>query len=465
MDNKIFDVSKPGKAAPSPISRPIIVGQGSATPDTSLTGDNSSIETMAAEPTNTPIRVSMADEEHQVDVVSGSAGTDMPSHDSEQSAVEAPAGLRTQTPGQLFHSSEGATIPPHEMEELPKPNEENTGGAGANFTPLTTLVPDAGKKEEVSEYGGHHIDSLPENHAGDPDWHEASPMPTARGAGPRRSKSKMLLWLFVIILVAVAAVYLAIDAGLIKSDVKLPFHIFNKQKTSAVAPSPAPKANTSNSISQPPAQSAIPEGFTKYEAKDAGLSFAYPTAWGTPALTKDPGFSKRGGTNKTDGTHAFLVNFATNKDVQVALTSSKYLPESRPANGTAWYYYDYLQWCTGTNDNKLFYKQTLHFATDTSKVDTPATVTCDQGPIADATKLDDATIVQNKTSINSLPQAQSFDSVDLYTKNLASNKDYPVLRVKDVTMKNATDIKKLLDTLNVSSSSSSTSSGATSTTP
>jgi hypothetical protein len=124
------------------------------------------------------------------------------------------------------------------------------------------------------------------------------------------------------------------------------------------------------------------------------------------------------------------------------LTSSKYLPASDSK-----LYYQFLQWCVGTNDNK-FYKQTLH-ATTENKVDIAGTVTCDQGPLTDATKLDDSTIVQLKTKDNAGAVLG-----DLYTKNLTS-KDLTVLRIKDTQSKNSEDIKKLLSSVKTTDTAAS----------
>jgi hypothetical protein len=452
MDSKVFDVSKPGRISPNPTSRPIIPAQRQATADTTLTSDTTNMNAPTTpEPANTPIRISMEDEEHQVNVVSGPAGTAAPTPDTFHDTANASTEQATETPAQFFHAPEGATIPPHEMEELPKQQEVSTGGAGSNFTPLTTLLPDAGKNDEFSEPANHHIDNLPENHTGDPTWHKAEPLPMSKGTGPKRKKSKVLMWLLAVIILAVVGAYLAVDAGLIKSDIKLPFHIFNKQKMSTVTAPTPPAAKASNPISQPPTQSAVPAGFTKYEVADAGLSFAYPTAWGTPAVVKDPGFSKRGATNKTDGTYAYLVNFATNKDMQLALTSSKYLPATQGTKTPP--YYGYLAWCTGTNDGK-FYQQELKFST-VGGVDTPTTIACDVPMDPAPQKMDDSTISQTKVMSSGLVLG------DVYAKNLTTNKDYPVLRVKDASMKSSDDIKKLLGTVKVTSATS----GATSTTP
>jgi hypothetical protein len=440
-DTKVFDVAKPGRSAPAPTSRPIIVGQRTAGVE-NMMKDSPHPTPAPSLTSNTPIHVSMADEE-PVNVMAKPSQPDIPSIDSTpgQNSVQEPS-----------LSPVGATIPPHELDDKPQAPAENV--PGNNFTPLTTLIPNSEGKEDTGSYGAHHVDNLPEVHNGDPGWREAPPMLISKGAGPRRRWPKVLLMLFILLFLAAAGGFLAIDGGYVKSSIKLPFHILNKQKFpgTAAATSKTTVVKTTPPVSQPPAESAVPAGFTNYKMDEAKVSFAYPTAWGVPVVTKDPGFSKRGGTNKTDGTHAFLVNFATNKDVEIALTSSQYLPATRAGNVAAWYYFDYLAWCTGTNDGKI-YQQTLHFTTD-NKIDTPSTITCDQGPLTTATKLDDSTIVQLKTNINDSPQLQSFKQVDLYTKNLTGNTAIPVLRAKDVTMKNSDNIKKLLATVKVDSGSS-----------
>jgi hypothetical protein len=129
----------------------------------------------------------------------------------------------------------------------------------------------------------------------------------------------------------------------------------------------------------------------------------------------------------------------------MVVTSDKFLP---PARATL--YYDYLQWCTGTNDAKI-YKSLLHFATGTDKVDVPTTVTCDQGPLADATKVNETTILQAKTKA---PDGKA-DLGDLYTKNL-TDKDLVVIRVKDTTMTHGADIKTLLGTVKISAATKTT---------
>jgi hypothetical protein len=168
--------------------------------------------------------------------------------------------------------------------------------------------------------------------------------------------------------------------------------------------------------------------------------------WGDPASTTDPGYSKRGGDNQTDGTYAYLVNFAADKDIQIAVTSSKFLPASR-----APLYYDYLQWCTGSADNKI-YQSVLNFST-ASKVDTPTTITCNQGPLAGASAIDSSTIVQLKAA-----DAAGKAVGDIYTLNL-KDPSLVVFRVKDAAMANSTDIKQLLNSVQITSTPSTSAAG------
>jgi hypothetical protein len=456
MDSKVFDVSKPGRTAPTQTSRPIVVGHRPMGVDTVVNETPIPGPQAPSDNGSTPIHVAMADED-PVKVTTASSQATKPFEFDPASLTSSADSPQPPEAAQSFSEPPaGATIPPNELEKEPEPSTENA--PAGNFTPLTTLIPNADSKEDTGEYGAHHVDNLPKNHDGDAGWQEAPPLPISKGAGPKRRLGKILSFILLFIIILLVAGYLAIDAGLVKADVNLPFHIFNKQKTSTATVTP-PTAKNTAPVSQPPAQSAVPTGFTKYSVADTNVSFAYPTTWGLPTVKKDPGFSKRDGTNKADGVHAYLVDFAKNKDVQIALTSSQYLPAALPGGANAWYYYDYLAWCTGTNDGKI-YQQTLHFTTS-NKIDTPSTVTCDQGPLATATKLDDSTIAQLKFNINGAPQSQSFQQVDLYTKNLTSSKNLPVLRVKDGMMKNSDDIKKLLATVKVDTASQS----STSTTP
>lgn len=245
--------------------------------------------------------------------------------------------------------------------------------------------------------------------------------PVNEGNAPKNRKSRSKRWLLpLVILILLVGAYAAIDKGLIFSSLNLPFHIFKKTATATNSPSTSPGT-----------QLNVPSGFTATKLVEANLTFAYPTAWGAPTATTDQGFSKRSSSAKADASYAFIVNFPNNKDVQMAITSGKILPPPRTA-----LYYDLLGWCLGTADAK-YYAGVLRFAA-ASGVDTPVTITCDQGPLNNVAKLTSDIIVQTN-----LKNADGSPLGNIYTKNLKNN-DYVVARAKDATGKNGDFIQTML---------------------
>jgi len=395
-EDRVFDVSKPGKSNPSATSKPIIVGHRPTMADPMMRTDTGQDITDEASAAATRINV-----------------TDTPPDSSNGMTEPAPAGPAVEG---LAHSSWNGAI------------EDNQGSS--DVAPAIGSVAAGTEAVQPAPGSVENSDPLPSPPADDvliadeqsaPGKIEpASHVEALHVAEPKRKKSPLLLFL-VSLLVLIIAAYLIIDAGVVKTSIKLPFHVF-KQDTQA--PAAASTASTP----------AVPTGFTVYKIATTNINFAAPTAWGEPTSTTDPGYSKRSADAKSDGAHAFIVDFATNKDVQVTITSAKYLPAARAVQ-----YYDFLQWCTGTSDDKT-YLGALQF-TSADKVDTATTVSCTQGPITDATKLDSTTIVE----LNSKDSAgASFG--DLYTKN-TKDKEFVVFRVKDKSMKNSADIKKLLNTV------------------
>jgi hypothetical protein len=428
-ETRVFDVSKPNRVGPSPNSRPVIVGHRPTMADPMVNADQAASEAYsypaASSPAATPIHVAMDEDGGQGENLFGSSPEQAPE-------------LTQNPPAPEQNSAETAVEPDSQAQPENEPAEsEHTEGGYISTEPLSTQP--AHQNDELIAGEEIRPDSTPPPTDDSGGWQkEAAPLTAPKGAGPRRKWPKIIGWILGPILLIVASFYLAIDMGMVQSDVKLPFHIFNNQK-GLVIPTAAAPAATKSAATPPPTTISTPTGFTDYKVASTNLSFAYPDVWGTPTVTTDPGFTKRGGANKSNGTYAYLVSFATNKDVELAATSSKYLPAKRTA-----LYYDFLQWCNGTNDSKV-YKQTLHFNTDAG-TETPGTITCDQGPLADATKLDNLTIVQSKTK-----DAAGKDLGDLYSQNL-TDADLQVLRVRDTKMTNADDIKKLLATVKVTAS-------------
>lgn len=408
-ENRVFDVTKPGHSSPDATSKPIIVGHRPTMSDPMMTDSHDSAGSYIESP---PTQITVKDETHDQPLETHAEKSITPDPDNSSTWITPPAfGAKPQDSS----PAPDLDIPPPEP-ELP-PAEPKTDSEPEPKTEFAPENPGAGAVDEISPLADQPAYDGPIEPIGNSEGvHLSEPKPKSR----RRLIAPVILLLL-------AGAYLAIDSGLVKTSINLPFHIL-KQKTAATVTPPASQPKSQ------PATTTIPVGFTLYKLAGTSLTFDAPTNWGQPNSSSDQGFSNRSPTSQSDGTYAYLVDFATNKDVQIVVTSSKFLP---PARGAL--YYDFLQWCTGTSDGKI-YKSILHFSTN-DKTDTPTTVTCDQGPLADATKLDSSTIVQLNTK-----DAGGTAIGDLYTKNL-SNPNLPVLRVKDAARTNSADIKQILNSV------------------
>ncbi|HVS79065.1 MAG TPA: hypothetical protein VHD84_02125 [Candidatus Saccharimonadales bacterium] len=356
-ENRVFDVAKPGSSGPQATSKPVIVGHHPVMNDPMVRGES-------AEPTKIAVQDGGSEPAQPTVTPTDSLSGDMSVSDSGipvYTPTPQPEGAAAEHPssdpvvGGLSGSSD----------ETPPPSEESD------------IAPDS-QAGIVAPSTSGHLDGI--------------------HVGARKNHAKPIIWTIIVLLALLVAAYLLIDSGTIKTNINLPFHVF-KQKTT-----PAPAVSTPPPVaSNQPTTPSVPAGFTEYKLSGTTITFAAPTGWGSPTSTTEQGYSVRGGDNKADGTYAYLVDFATNKDVEIAVTSSKFLPPARADK-----YYDGLQWCTGTNDGKIYVSK-LNYSTD-NKVDTPTTITCDQGPLTDATKLNTTTIVQLGTK-----DASGKTIGDLYT--------------------------------------------------
>jgi hypothetical protein len=438
----VFDVSKPGKAAPSPYSKPIITGHTPMTADPTLRHEGSLIR-----PTSVPVQFDgepAGHEESKVEVKNNNAAHVTPANDAFQfSEPETPANAPVSPPSdsgnqEVENAGLSAILATNKADDpvglantshQDHDKKENSLGASApSYSAVDSLMDEekthSDKKDHKEEY--HQVNTVPDV--------PHIPQVTEAIKRPKKDRSKFKVALAGVLVLLIAG-YLAADAGAFGSSVKMPFHIF-KQKTEDVAPVVInkPTVTPSTPVVVKP---TVPVGMTAFSDPATPLSFNYPTAWGTAIASKEDGTTSRSASPKADGTYAYKITFDTNKDIEVTATSNKYLPVRR---STA--YYDYLQWCIGTNDSK-FYQQTLRYTT-ASGTDTPTTVTCDQGPLDGAVKIDDSTIVQPAVKDSSGKTVIG----DVYIKNL-TDKELSAAHVKDATMKNGDDIKKMLTSLKV----------------
>lgn len=411
MDQKkngptVFDINKPSTFGAAPGSRPVITGHQPAIPDPMVNPSESQ---------------------------SGSSKITVKVDGDKSDGVDADSlasSLFTQTGKKNKRSEASLTGQPSIMEGEPlqsppfmPDSKGKTTAQRAPYMPVSDLtgIDPAVVSKSAGEVSDSQITTEPKPVVF---GSESNPLDKEPKKKEKRSGSKIWLWLFLL-LVILAGAYAAVDKGLILNNINLPFHIFKQEQAAG------PEAPVVSSTA-----STIPTGFTSTKLVEAGLTFAYPTSWGAPTAATDQGFSKRTPNAKPDVNYAFLVSFPGNKDVQLAITSGKYLPPARAA-----LYYDFLGWCVGTADGK-YYAGVLRFNTDASKNDIPSTITCDQGPLSNVAKLGTDTIVQ--TNIKSTDGAQLGD---IYTKNISGNPSYVVVRALDTTMKNGDQMKKLLDTV------------------
>ncbi|HET7827412.1 MAG TPA: hypothetical protein VFK97_00920, partial [Candidatus Saccharimonadales bacterium] len=130
---------------------------------------------------------------------------------------------------------------------------------------------------------------------------EAPPPAHVEALKPSSTKRRHpFKWILILLIILLIVVYILLGAGVIKNNLDLP--PFKKNSPPAAVP-PATQSSA-HQANQP----SLPAGFSKYSLSGTNITFAAPTAWGTPASTNDPGYSKRGGTNQSDGVHAYIVD-------------------------------------------------------------------------------------------------------------------------------------------------------------
>jgi len=454
-ENRVFDVTKPKHVSPAPTSKPVIVGhqpmvsdpmvkdrQGADDSERLLNHSSTKIN-VSDEPDQEDPKTTLDEPElktgHEEDTKEPATRHEsvvVPDHTDENKPQDEPVSGPAKFDEPLADAENDTALPadeptaetaPSENTQTAEPAQELTDEMRTEEKADTEPVSDADQNPGIQPHEETPAAEQPHHPEHIQGLHFAEPKRTGRN----------LKWIVTGLVVLIVAIYLLLDSGLISTGIKLPFHVFKQDNA-------APQAQTDNSSAQQPAaqpSSSLPTGYKLYNLSGTPLTFAAPATWGDPTSQTEQGYAKRGGTNQPSGTYSYLVTFATNKDIQLAVTSNQYLPPARDRQ-----YYDYLQWCTGTNDGK-FYQSILNFTTDPSKIDTPSTISCDQGPLANATKVDNDTLLVAKAA-----DAGGHTIGDIYIKNL-SDKNLPVLRVKDAAMTNGADIKNLLGTVKLAASS------------
>lgn len=204
-DDKVFDISKPGKSQPAATSKPVIVGHKSMVEDPMVVAANKPEATtpapVAVEPEDKPAGSPVVEEKGSIDEASHTAKVVTPPSDA------APA-------------AEGDNEKPGETEAKP-PEEKLAEEAVADSVPdekddNKEVKPADSKETEAEKAKAAAIQELIEN----------KKYAVKIGEVQRKRHSHWTLAILVLLLVAIFTAYLLIDAGIIKTNIKLPYHIF-----------------------------------------------------------------------------------------------------------------------------------------------------------------------------------------------------------------------------------------------
>lgn len=223
---RVFDVSRPGSAAPPATSRPMIGGM------------PASSDPMLNENTASAIPVNTGEE---ASVIPGAEPTRIPV--TEDASMSPDLQFTNQTDVNVNNVTNDQTGPmPGQPQSMASPEVQNR----INSHPLFQAD-----------------DGIPPN--GQP--------PAANVHYHQPKRRHWLAWLLVLILAVLIGGYLAIDSGLVKSSINLPFHIFKQKGETAQTSTPA-SSSTAPQQTQSAASAAALQTYS-----DDFLTLKYPTAW------------------------------------------------------------------------------------------------------------------------------------------------------------------------------------------
>jgi hypothetical protein len=270
VDKKqVMDVSKPGKVAAHATSRPVIVGHGAMIKDPMVkengaeaASEVSTQDYSGASPSKVKVTVHRPTEDEQA-----IPAKDEPSKDV---SLEEPKDNKDETE----QSPPADDKPEPAADKAPESSDEAVVGAVADQAAL-------GKDKEKSDEEiakAVAIQKLIED--------KTYFIPV--GQVQRRRNNRMAAVMLVLLLLVVVGAYLVIDAGILRTSINLPFHVFKQKSASvndAVAPSASAQAQTATSASKvatSPANATTATGATNqkhYQSTTSKIAFDYPASW------------------------------------------------------------------------------------------------------------------------------------------------------------------------------------------
>ena len=239
-EGQVFDVSKPNRNAPDPTSRPIIVGHQPMMSDPMVRGEPAT--TQPPPPTS----------EHKT-ITINAPDDDQPSEAPVTNSEPQIPKVAPEHPESIVAAAATAPIAEQAAQALP-PGE-------LHLTPVDDLI---GHPHHANL---HHSGHQPTHQVTEPQMHHQT----------KDKGSKRGLWVLLLLLLLVVAGYLALDARLIKTSIKLPFHIFKQP-----APVTVQTVNTSASaagVTKIPVTTDPYANWKTFKLSNEELTFQYPSAW------------------------------------------------------------------------------------------------------------------------------------------------------------------------------------------
>lgn len=336
---KIFDVTKPGQSSPDASSKPVIIGHKPLVEDP-MVKENVPVSQLS--PTDTH-------QDEQAQAI----------HDAYKNSVSGKGdhNLSIKKPGSNKIKPSAETV-----ERVEK--EKATGESSSSLLPLKSALPEGGLEDEpkAADKSSKDDDEKPGIKEDEPEQksekdmlggakstQEAETVELEReekinqlaesgeyhvklGSKPRHPKNRgnVLALILVLLLVMLALVYVAIDSGFVKSDIKLPFDLIKNSADADDNPDPvipAPKTSTTNTSNSQPTGFVLPTDWQWYENKDLGFKFAYPKSWGSVSV-QDGEEAKRQHLIKGSEKE---ITFSSNTNVTAGIVSKDW--EHDPAKG------------------------------------------------------------------------------------------------------------------------------------
>jgi hypothetical protein len=289
---QVFDVAKPGKTPPTSTSRPIIVTHQSMVKDPTLVEDSSAEKpakttsitvNSAEESTETAPPVTKATMTHGEKVIQPLDET------KQESGSEAEA--EPQPKEEIAKAAENEE-PEEQAEEQQEPeaqsvseakesdageateSEESATAGDETSSDIDATAAETGERNAKNKVDEKALQEEQEHTDAVTKLIEDKTYFVKVGEVRRKRRSRNTA-ILLIILILLAGTYLAVDAGLVKTDINLPYDFIKNNKSESVTTlSPATQQTATKTAADNSAQAA-----QTYANKGLGMAFSYPTGW------------------------------------------------------------------------------------------------------------------------------------------------------------------------------------------